>query len=49
MNVLSAAINTNDVGAIRKLLQETVNGYEPSSGVVDWVQLAEKTKIRSVA
>ena len=49
LNVLSAAINTNDVGAIRKTLQETVNGYEPSSGVVDWVQLAEKTKIGSVA
>ena len=49
LNVLSAAINTNDVGAIRRTLQETVNGYEPSSGVVDWVQLAEKTKIGSVA
>ncbi len=49
LNVLSAAINTNDVGAIRKILQETVNGYEPSSGVVDWVQLAEKRKIKSVA
>lgn len=49
LNVLSAAINTNDVGAIRKTLQETVNGYEPSSGVVDWVQLAEKTKIGSAA
>ena len=48
LNVLSAAINTNDVGAIRKTLQETVNGYEPSSGVVDWVQLAEKTKNESV-
>lgn len=47
LNVLSAAINTNDVGAIRKTLQETVNGYEPSSGVVDWVQLAEKVKIGS--
>jgi len=49
LNVLSAAINTNDVVAIRNILQETVNGYEPSSGVVDWVQLAEKTKIRSAA
>jgi FlaA1/EpsC-like NDP-sugar epimerase len=49
LNVLSAAINTNDVVAIRNILQETVNGYEPSSGVVDWVQLAEKTKIGSAA
>jgi FlaA1/EpsC-like NDP-sugar epimerase len=48
LNVLSAAINTNDVEAIRKILQETVNGYEPSSGVVDWVQLAEKVKTGSV-
>jgi FlaA1/EpsC-like NDP-sugar epimerase len=48
LNVLSAAMNTNDVGAIRKILQETVNGYEPSSGVVDWVQLAEKVKTGSV-
>jgi FlaA1/EpsC-like NDP-sugar epimerase len=49
LNVLSAAINTNDVVAIRNILQETVNGYEPSSGVVDWVQLAENVKIGSVA
>ena len=49
LNVLSAAINTNDVVAIRNILQETVNGYEPSSGVVDWVQLAEKAKIGSAA
>ena len=49
LNVLSAAINSNDVVAIRNILQETVNGYEPSSGVVDWVQLAEKAKIGSAA
>lgn len=45
LNALSAAINTNDVGVIRNILQETVNGYEPSSGVVDWVQLAENVKL----
>jgi len=49
LNEFSAAINTNDVGAIRNILQETVSGYEPISGVVDWVQLAEKTKIGSAA
>lgn len=47
LNLLNAAINTNDVEVIRSILQETVNGYEPSSGVVDWVQLAENLKIES--
>lgn len=46
LNVLSVAIDTNDVVAIRKILQETVNGYEPSSGVVDWVHLAENVKLK---
>jgi FlaA1/EpsC-like NDP-sugar epimerase len=44
LNVLSAAINANDVRAIRHTLQETVNGYEPSGEVVDWVYLAREVK-----
>jgi len=48
LDVLSAAITENDVLAIRHILQETVNGYEPSSDVVDWVQLAQKGKTGSV-
>jgi hypothetical protein len=29
-------------------LQQTVNGYEPSSDVVDWVHMAQKAKSGSV-
>jgi FlaA1/EpsC-like NDP-sugar epimerase len=40
LNDLSLAISSNDVPAIRALLQQLVSGYEPSGGVVDWVHVA---------
>ena len=41
---LNKAVGVNNVPAIRGLLQELVNGYEPSGEVVDWVHLAQKQK-----
>ena len=44
LNNLSVAASVNDVLSIRTILQQTVNGYQPSSDVVDWVHMAEKVK-----
>lgn len=35
----TAALDSNDVNAMRVRLQELVHGYEPAGGVVDWVYL----------
>lgn len=41
---LSVALELNDVGTIKNILQKLVAGYEPAPNVVDWVYLAsEKT------
>lgn len=40
LNALSMAMSVNDVPIIRALLQEMVNGYQPSGEVVDWVHMA---------
>ena len=38
---LSLALGVNDVPVIRGMLQQLVQGYEPSGEVVDWVYLAQ--------
>jgi len=38
---LQAALEVNDVGVVRLMLQELVSGYEPSGDIVDWVHLAQ--------
>lgn len=38
---LQAALEVNDVGVVRLMLQELVAGYEPSGDIVDWVHLAQ--------
>jgi hypothetical protein len=42
---LSAAISVNDVPVIRAILKQLVQGYEPSSEVVDWVHLAQGREV----
>jgi FlaA1/EpsC-like NDP-sugar epimerase len=44
LNALNAAINVNDILSIRTILQQTVNGYQPSADVVDWVHMAHQVK-----
>jgi FlaA1/EpsC-like NDP-sugar epimerase len=39
---LSLALSVNDVPMIRKYLQQTVTGYQPTGGVVDWVHLEQE-------
>ena len=41
LNALSMAVGVNDVPVIRGLLEQLVEGYEPSGEVVDWVHLAQ--------
>lgn len=41
LQVLQLALEVNDVGALRAMLQELVVGYQPSGDIVDWVYLEE--------
>jgi FlaA1/EpsC-like NDP-sugar epimerase len=41
LTALALATSVNDVPVIRAMLAQLVNGYEPSSAVVDWVHLAQ--------
>ena len=45
---LREAISTNDVPAIRGLLQELVTGYQPDGEVVDWVHLAREEAVEDI-
>lgn len=42
LKLLEAALNVNDVKAIRTILQQLVSGYSPSNEIVDWVYLEQK-------
>lgn len=39
LNALEMALNVNDVGVIRLMMQQLVVGYIPSDDIVDWVYL----------
>ncbi len=39
LEALQVALNVNDVGVIRTMLQRLVAGYQPQGGIVDWVHL----------
>ena len=41
---LRLAIDTNDVGVLRRLLEQLVSGYVPSGEIVDWVYLANEAE-----
>ena len=40
LHALQAALDVNDVGVVRLMLQDLVSGYKPSGDIVDWVHLA---------
>jgi FlaA1/EpsC-like NDP-sugar epimerase len=42
LSTLNIAVGVNDVPMIRRLLQHSVSGYQPSGDVVDWVHLAKQ-------
>jgi len=41
LQVLTQALNANDVPLVRTLLKDLVPGYQPDGEVVDWVHLAQ--------
>jgi FlaA1/EpsC-like NDP-sugar epimerase len=44
LNALEIALNANDVGIIRLLMQQLVEGYAPSDDIVDWVYLEQEVQ-----
>jgi FlaA1/EpsC-like NDP-sugar epimerase len=44
---LEIALNLNDVGVIRLMLQQLVAGYLPSDAIMDWVYLEQEADFRS--
>ena len=43
---LELALNVNDVGVIRLMMQQLVAGYIPSDSIVDWVYLEQESDLR---
>ena len=41
---LEIALNVNDIGVIRVMLQDLVSGYKPADDIVDWVYLEQEAE-----
>jgi FlaA1/EpsC-like NDP-sugar epimerase len=48
LNALEMALNVNDVGVIRLMMQQLVPGYTPSDEIVDWVYLAQEAEAQEL-
>jgi FlaA1/EpsC-like NDP-sugar epimerase len=46
LDALRDAMICNDVISVRRILEETVSGYQPSGDIVDWVYMAQEIKRR---
>ena len=44
LKALEMALNVNDVGVIRVMMQQLVTGYTPSDSIVDWVYLEQEAE-----
>ncbi len=44
LNALKIALSVNDTDLIRSMMQELVDGYAPSDGIVDWVHLEREAE-----
>ena len=42
LKALELALNVNDVGVIRLMMEKLVPGYTPSDEIVDWVYLEQE-------
>ena len=42
LSALEVALNVNDVGVIRLMMKQLVQGYAPSDDIVDWVYLEQE-------
>ena len=48
LNALELALNVNDVGVIRLMMQQLVAGYTPSDDIVDWVYLEQEAAAQAL-
>jgi hypothetical protein len=44
LKALEMALNVNDVGVIRLMMEKLVAGYTPSDEIVDWVYLEQEAE-----
>lgn len=47
LNALEMALNVNDVGVIRLMMQQLVVGYSPGDDIVDWVYLEQEAEAQA--
>ena len=48
LNALEMALNVNDVGVIRLMMEKLVSGYTPSDEIVDWVYLEQEAEAQAM-
>ena len=48
LNALEMALNVNDVGVIRLMMEKLVTGYAPSDEIVDWVYLEQEAEAQTL-
>jgi FlaA1/EpsC-like NDP-sugar epimerase len=48
LTALEIALNVNDVGVIRLMMQQLVAGYIPSDDIVDWVYLEQEAEAQAL-
>ena len=48
LTALEMALNVNDVGVIRLMMQQLVAGYLPSDDIVDWVYLEQEAEAQAL-
>ena len=44
LSALEIALNVNDVGVVRLMLEQLVSGYAPSGEIVDWVHMEQEAE-----
>jgi len=44
LHAMQVALDVNDVGVLRRMLEQLVIGYQPSGDIVDWVHLAQEAE-----
>jgi FlaA1/EpsC-like NDP-sugar epimerase len=48
LNTLQVALDVNDVGVIRLMMQQLISDYTPSDEIVDWVCLERKAEVQDI-
>ncbi|MBO9536955.1 nucleoside-diphosphate sugar epimerase/dehydratase [Herbaspirillum sp.] len=48
IKALEVALNVNDVGIVRRMMEELVTGYTPNSDIVDWVYLEQEAEAETL-